>query len=61
MSVKDSHKKFLSGSKQSPPSGEKLQKVLARRGLGSRREIESWISSRRVLVNGEVARLGDRV
>ena len=61
MSVKDTHKNFLSGSKKSPPSGEKLQKVLARRGLGSRREIESWISSRRVLVNGEVARLGDRV
>ena len=61
MSVKDTHKNFLSGLKKFPPSGEKLQKVLARRGLGSRREIESWISSGRVLVNGEVARLGDRV
>ena len=55
------HKKSLSSSKQFPPPGEKLQKVLARRGLGSRREIESWISSKRVLVNGEVAQLGDRV
>ena len=40
---------------------EKLQKVLAARGLGSRREIERWISEGRVSVNGEVATLGDRV
>ena len=61
MSITDTHEMFLSSSEQSPPSGEKLQKVLARRGLGSRREIETWISNRRVLVNGEVAKLGDRV
>jgi 23S rRNA pseudouridine2605 synthase len=41
--------------------GEKLQKVLARTGLGSRREMESWIEAGRVSVNGKVARLGDRV
>ncbi|MEX0731930.1 MAG: 23S rRNA pseudouridine(2605) synthase RluB [Aquisalimonadaceae bacterium] len=40
---------------------EKLQKVLARAGLGSRREIEGWIAQGRVQVNGEPARLGDRV
>jgi len=40
---------------------EKLQKVLARIGLGSRREIEQWISSRRLKVNGVLATLGDRV
>lgn len=39
---------------------EKLQKVLARVGLGSRREIETWISAGRVSVNGAVATLGDR-
>ena len=44
-----------------PAAGEKLQKVLARTGLGSRREMESWIESRRVEVNGKVAKLGDRV
>jgi len=40
---------------------EKLQKVLARAGLGSRRELEGWISAKRVSVDGKIATLGDRV
>ena len=40
---------------------EKLQKVLAAAGLGSRREIERWIAEGRVRVNGKPAKLGDRV
>lgn len=44
-----------------PVTGEKLQKVLARIGLGSRREIESWIEAGRISVNGQIASLGARV
>jgi len=40
---------------------EKLQKILAATGIGSRREIESWISAGRVMVNGQLAHLGQRV
>jgi 23S rRNA pseudouridine2605 synthase len=43
------------------PDGEKLQKVLARAGLGSRRAMEKVIGQGKVKVNGEVANLGDRV
>ncbi|HET8730125.1 MAG TPA: 23S rRNA pseudouridine(2605) synthase RluB [Moraxellaceae bacterium] len=40
---------------------EKLQKVLARCGLGSRRHMEQAIADGRVSVNGKLATLGDRV
>ena len=41
--------------------GERLQKVLARVGLGSRRVCEELIADERVTVNGVVAELGRRV
>ncbi len=41
--------------------GEKLQKVLAQAGFGSRRAMEEWIAAGRVSVNGEPATLGMRV
>jgi 23S rRNA pseudouridine2605 synthase len=41
--------------------GERLQKVMARAGLGSRRACEELIAAGRVAVNGEVANLGRRV
>lgn len=40
---------------------EKLQKILARAGKGSRREMERSISEGKVSVNGALAKLGDRV
>jgi 23S rRNA pseudouridine2605 synthase len=43
------------------PQGERLQKVLATRGWGSRRVCEDLIAAGRVTVNGAVAELGRRV
>ncbi len=41
--------------------GERLQKILARAGYGSRRAIEKWIVAGRLSVNGERAEPGIRV
>lgn len=41
--------------------GVRLQKVLAEQGLGSRREVETWIEAGRVSVGGKSATLGQRV
>lgn len=42
-------------------SSEKLQKVLADAGLGSRRDMEALIATGVVTINGDVAKVGDRV
>ncbi len=44
-----------------PDFGERIQKALARVGLGSRRQIEQWITEGRIKVNGKLANLGDRL
>lgn len=40
---------------------ERIQKVLARAGYGSRRQVETWIKEGKVICNGEVATLGDQI
>jgi 23S rRNA pseudouridine2605 synthase len=42
------------------PESERLQKLLANAGLGSRRQLEELISAGRIKVNGKTAGLGDR-
>ena len=50
-----------SATGDSAPQGERLQKVLARAGYGSRRAIETMMSEGRVEVNGQKAVLGTRI
>lgn len=40
---------------------ERIQKALSRQGLGSRRQIETWISEGKISLNGNPAQIGDQV
>lgn len=65
---KSAEQKKITGSRTSKknaqesisPATEKLQKLLARAGFGSRRELETWLTEGRVTLNGKRAMLGDR-
>jgi 23S rRNA pseudouridine2605 synthase len=43
------------------PTPERIQKVLSRAGVGSRRQIETWIKEGRIKINGKPAQLGDHI
>lgn len=47
--------------KPETPNGERIQKLLANAGFGSRRELERRIAAGEVRVNGKIAKLGDRI
>ncbi|MEM9290596.1 MAG: pseudouridine synthase [Acidobacteriota bacterium] len=50
-----------SGPSSRPSAGsDRVQKLLARAGLASRRAVEEWIRQKRVTINGRVAGLGDK-
>ena len=58
----DSHHDDLANDPADMPIGsEKVQKVLARAGLASRRAIEEWILAGRVRINDRSAHIGDRI
>jgi 23S rRNA pseudouridine2605 synthase len=49
------------GRKPTAGGGERIQKVLAHGGIGSRREIERWIEEGRLKLNDNIVTLGTRI
>jgi 23S rRNA pseudouridine2604 synthase len=51
----------LETTPKSTPSGVRLNKYLAEQHVASRREADVLIATKKVLINGKVAKIGDRV
>ena len=43
------------------PDKQRIQKFLSARGVGSRRQVERWISEGRIKINGRLAEPGETV
>ena len=43
------------------PDKQRIQKFLAARGVGSRRQVERWIAEGRIKINGRLAEAGEPV
>lgn len=56
--IKTNTKSRASASTDEP---ERIQKLLAKAGLASRRQVEKWIEQGTIIVNGNVAKLGDKI
>jgi len=48
-------------SGERPLEPERIQKLLAQAGLGSRRQIEQWMIEKRLTIDGKIAELGDKI
>lgn len=58
---KKSQEQNLPKDAESKGQGDRVQKVLAQLGMGSRRQIEEWIKEGKIKLNGQTAKLGDRL
>lgn len=52
---------LVSAPKSKSKGPERIQKLLAQAGVGSRRQVEKWIEEGAIHVNGGVAKLGDKI
>lgn len=58
---KNTHDTISAPTPSSASGSERLQKALARMGVGSRREIERLVTENKIRINGQPAKLGDHV
>ena len=58
---KKSREQNLRKDSEAKDPGERVQKVLAQLGMGSRRQIEEWIKEGKIRLNGQTAKLGDKL